>query len=72
MIRGNAAGVVGLGDEALGRCWSPGLWTAVILMVVVVVVLMGLLVVVTCTGGISILLVRQDWLRGPEVEGPMP
>lgn len=43
-----------------------------LLLLLVVVVLMGLLVVVTCTGGISILLVRQDWLWGPEVEGPRP
>lgn len=67
---------VGVRDEALGLCLSPGLWTAVmipdrqLLLLLVVVALMGLLVVVTCTGGISILLVRQDWPRGPEVEGP--
>lgn len=64
-------------DEALGPCWPPGLWAAVMipdrqLLVVVVVVLMGLLVVVTYTGGIPILLVRQDWLCGPEIEGPRP
>lgn len=70
---------MGVRDEALGPCWSPGLWTAVmilgrqlLLLLLVVVVLMGLLVVVTCTGGISILLVWQDWLCGPEVEGPRP
>lgn len=73
---------MGVRDEALGPCWSPCLWTAVmvpdrqlllvVVVLVVVVVLMGLLVVVTCTGGISILLVWQDWLCGPEVEGPRP
>lgn len=64
--------------EALGPCWPPGLLTVVIfrepllLLIVVVVVLTGLLVAVTCTGGISILLVRQDCPCRPEDEGPRP
>lgn len=68
--------------EALGDCWRPGLWTAVIIRgqpllvvvvaVVVVVVLIRLLVVVTCNGGISILLVWQEWPPGPEARGLRP
>lgn len=63
-------------DEALGPCWFPGLWVAVIFreqpLPDVVVVLMGLLVAVTYTGGKSMLLVRPVWPRGPEDEGQRP
>ena len=62
--------------EASGDCWRLGLWAAVIIrgqalplllvVVVVVVVSVCLKVVVTCTGGISILLVWQEWPPRPE------
>lgn len=61
--------------EALGRCWSPGPRTAVMILgwpLLALVSWMGLLAVVTCTGGISILLVRHDEPCGSEAHGPRP